>query len=87
MFVHMRQDGWACCGVSSLAGHPLKAHSLSCIDVTRDQCCRLYVRRHWQVNQQLELDSKAGVDVKYASMDKWAKHLQAVHNTVIARLQ
>lgn len=40
-----------------------------------------------QVNQQLELDSKAGVDVKYASMDKWAKHLQAVHNTVIARLQ
>ena len=40
-----------------------------------------------QVNQQLELDSKGGVDTKYAAMDKWAKHVQALHTTIVAKLQ
>eukprot|EP00887_Chlorella_sp_A99_P001483 scaffold8.g1483.t1 len=39
-----------------------------------------------QVQQLLELDSGGGADDKYAAVDKWAAHVQSLHNAVVAKL-
>ena len=40
-----------------------------------------------QVNQLLELQDKAAGTQKYEAIQKWTTHVNALHNTIVSRLQ
>jgi hypothetical protein len=40
-----------------------------------------------QVNQLLELQDKAAGTQKYEAIHKWTTHVNALHNTIVSRLQ
>ena len=40
-----------------------------------------------QVNQLLELQDEAAGTQKYEAIQKWTTHVNALHNTIVSRLQ
>ena len=50
-------------------------------------CLRENLLPGMQVNQLLELQDKAAGTQKYEAIQRWTTHVDALHNTIVTRLQ